>query len=79
MRGLRSPGHREPAHVCRSAGNSCIERRPRVVEVAPTASSPADAMSVAPVCFRISFARAISSDVPQWADSRTPPSFSRPS
>jgi hypothetical protein len=32
---------------------------------APTASSPADAMSVAPVRFRMSFARVISSDVSQ--------------
>ena len=38
-------------------------RAPR--PVAPTVSSPADAMSLAPVRFRMSFARVISSDVSQ--------------
>jgi hypothetical protein len=47
--------------------------------VAPTASSPADAMSSAPVRFSTSFARVISSAVSQCTDSRTPPSLTRPS
>ena len=42
-----------------------IGRSLRVLGVAPTASSPAEAMSLAPVRFRMSFARVISSDVSQ--------------
>ena len=42
-----------------------IGRLSRTLAVALTASSPADAMSSAPVRFRRSFARVISSDVSQ--------------
>ena len=60
-------------------GELYIVRLSPTLAVALTASSPADAMSSAPVRFRMSFARVISSDVAQWTDSRTPPSFTRPS
>ena len=56
-----------------------LARLSRVSDVAATASSPADAMSLAPVRSRMAFARVISSDVSQCTDSRTPPSFTRPS
>jgi hypothetical protein len=54
-----------PAHGVLDRRSAYRVRPSRVLDAALTASSPADAMSLAPVRFRVSFARVISSDVSQ--------------
>ena len=78
MRGW--PASAGPAHEPQIADSYIVRVRfVPLAAVAPTASSPADAMSAAPVRFRMFFARVISSDESQCTDIRTPPFFTRPS
>jgi hypothetical protein len=60
----RAAGVQRTRAVCR-LGALYTMRLSRVPEVVPTASSPAEAMSLAPVRFRMSFARVMSSEVSQ--------------